>query len=690
MPERFKTPKLCFWAVMRARYDKEKTAIAYVPEHLKTPEICMMAVKTVGGRAFEYIPDNLRTEEMNRTRMHTLKPPRRKRRYCGFYMLHFKDKNDNTNISTIRTEIELLKFAWLVNNGEDFKGETIMLGANIDLSGMDWEPMGYAEFDDNQLFQGTFDGNGYVISGLRVEAFGQGLGLFGHVGSHGVIKNLGIVNSSVSFEHLVGGLAGNNDGTISNCFFSGSVLGIFGVGGLAGKNSGMITDCYAIGSIEGGFSCGGLVGLSENGGAIINCYAVEKEPENKFLDVLTSYKNGDALIGYKDDGEWIGTVQNSYYNSEASEQGDTEKGEGKTAEQMRNKNTYADWDFENVWGIDSFVNDGFPYLLKFSPIAKTQVAKIESQKYTGSKITPTPTVTLNGKELIPGLDFDYEYSENISALTGGKVAIIGKTSECFGRKTINFSIIDDLEWLYRADISWYNKGTIEFIITTPEQLAGLSLLVNSGEDMEEKTIKLGNDIALNDTTGWENWNENTHGLMRWIVIGDEKRRFLGTFDGCGYVVSGIFYQCLFGYVGSSGAIKNLGIKVSCVNGGSLAESNEGAISNCYVTENISGSLARYNKGKISNCYSVGKSRDEFIDFVSHNDGAVIGCYYNKEKIEQGNTGKGEARPIARMRDKSIYIGWDFENVWEMDSSVNDGLPYLRKITPPAIPAHSNA
>jgi len=73
-------------------------------------------------------------------------------------------------------------------------------------------------------------------------------------------------------------------------------------------------------------------------------------------------------------------------------------------------------------------------------------------------------------------------------------------------------------WDGTADVSWYIDGETEFIITTAEQLAGLAQLVNSGEDMSDKIIKLGDDIMLNDTTGWQGWADNPPG-NEWMAIG---------------------------------------------------------------------------------------------------------------------------------------------------------------------------
>jgi hypothetical protein len=229
---------------------------------------------------------------------------------------------------TISTAEELASLARLVREGNDMEGKTIRLAADIAINfaneSEDWISIGY----DNKPFRGTFDGGGHVVSGIRTRHVGW-RGLFGYVGSGGVIKNLGVADSVFEYDFYVGGIAGNNYGVISNCYFSGYVSGI-PLGGLVGNNHGAISNCYASGQVydyDGGFSgVGGLVGINEDGG----------------------------------------TVSSSYYNSETSGRSDTGKGEGRTTAQMRDKNTYVGWDFESVWDMDGSVNDGMPFLRKIS------------------------------------------------------------------------------------------------------------------------------------------------------------------------------------------------------------------------------------------------------------------------------------------------------------------------------------
>ena len=151
-----------------------------------------------------------------------------------------------------------------------------------------------------KVFSGTYDGNGYQISNLKVGAAGKELkntGLFGRLlgGSLKRVKlvdfltkggvNVGslvglsewgtiedsIVDGKVYGDSQVGGLVGENKGGISNSHAKGSVSGDSQVGGLVGKNAGSISNSHAKGSVSGDSQVGGLVGVSE--GSISNSHA---------------------------------------------------------------------------------------------------------------------------------------------------------------------------------------------------------------------------------------------------------------------------------------------------------------------------------------------------------------------------------------------------------------------------------
>ena len=138
------------------------------------------------------------------------------------------------------------------------RGKTVVLDSDIVLETADALPI--------PTFGGTFDGNGHTISGLVIEDSVSPAGLFGVLQSSGSVRNLhveGAITPSGDGENL-GGIVGENYGTIDSCTFNGSVSGERNIGGIAGENaeSGVIRSCEAAGAIFGQNMTGGLAGCN--------------------------------------------------------------------------------------------------------------------------------------------------------------------------------------------------------------------------------------------------------------------------------------------------------------------------------------------------------------------------------------------------------------------------------------------
>ena len=162
---------------------------------------------------------------------------------------------------TLSTPEELAGLAVIVGSGDaegaknNFKGKTIILAKDINLSGKIWTPIGHS----SGMFSGTFDGKGHTISGLGVvtplqEGWSRDYGLFGYLNGAAAVKNFilkGDIVASGDKYSRIGTIAGyleyaNNNPIIENCSFIGSLKGMNGVfnGGIAGYNyGGIIRNC---------------------------------------------------------------------------------------------------------------------------------------------------------------------------------------------------------------------------------------------------------------------------------------------------------------------------------------------------------------------------------------------------------------------------------------------------------------
>lgn len=165
---------------------------------------------------------------------------------------------------------------------------------------MGWMPLGWPSSTSKEIFNGNLDGQGYTITGLKINSDEDYMGLFGRIAAEtgeedsGVIRNLnveapevwGYAGGNTSYSGRVGVIAGqtNSGAVIDNC----SVNGGFVRGGAED------TPTQAVGGIVG------YIGTSTKG--ITNCTVTD-------LDVtVTSREDNPAvhlIAGYKPSSkEW--------------------------------------------------------------------------------------------------------------------------------------------------------------------------------------------------------------------------------------------------------------------------------------------------------------------------------------------------------------------------------------------------
>ena len=189
--------------------------------------------------------------------------------------------------------------------------------------------------------------------------------------------------------------------------------------------------------------------------------------------------------------------------------------------------------------------------------------------------------------------------------------------------------------------------------------------------------------------------------------------FEGTFDGNGYTISNFTihggsndYLGLFGYIGLTGQINNLGLENCTISGtsivgdsgpyyiGTLAGFNAGTISQCYTKGTVSGyyhvgGLVGRNAGEISNCYNTGSvtgynnvgglagsnSPGGFnLGNVNYSGGNILMCYSTGSVSGHSNVGglvgyDYQVRfPPIRPISSSSYTGSILNSFWDIQAS----------------------
>ena len=195
-----------------------------------------------------------------------------------------------------------------VSNGSDF---------------ITWTPIADWMGNRTTQYSGTFDGNNKTVSGLYFNGDSTCIGLFGSSESDGNIKNVGVVDSYFKGNDHVGGVCGNNAGTITNCYNAGNLTAIESsatVGGICGyNNGGTVTNCYNTGTVTATgsvASVGGVCGCSTE--LILNCYNIGT------VTATSSSADISGICGYN-----FGPIKNCYYLADTED----ENG-GKTAAQF--------------------------------------------------------------------------------------------------------------------------------------------------------------------------------------------------------------------------------------------------------------------------------------------------------------------------------------------------------------------
>ena len=265
---------------------------------------------------------------------------------------------------------------WLRDNDSAWSGSWTQT-ANIDMGGCEWtSAIGRSFFDSP--FTGTYDGGGFVISGLTIRNTGlANVGLFGYAGRGSIIRNIGFTGD-VEGAANVGGLIGQlENGRIESAFATGTVTGTFGqVGGLVGValtttgGGAEVLDSFATGTVIDPSSFPGIVG-GLIGRAEVNSF----DPD--VVRVSQSYAIG-RVTGVTDVGGLVGfssgtNVVNSFWDLNTSGVSRGVVGTGKTTSQMLDIATYAPWDIaegstaSNTWGICPDINGGYPFLTAFYP-----------------------------------------------------------------------------------------------------------------------------------------------------------------------------------------------------------------------------------------------------------------------------------------------------------------------------------
>lgn len=498
----------------------------------------------------------------------------------------------------------------IANHSTTFDGKFFKLTQDIDLGGTAWTPIGMEDgYSFTKYFAGTFDGDGYTISGLHIptSVSGEDKGLFGQVGQNGVIKNLGVIIApeGISISNLrtikAGGIVGEAKlCTIENCYVTGG--GIYCDGD------------FPTWDAEFTILMGSIAGIAENT-TIQNCYGT--------TDITLEFDNAVAYANLATKGIRIagiagraesGIIANCWYSGELRAHAKTIAYSHCYAAGITNEASAISNCLVLSRRIDASVdtnnNDQANYHVSSNAIAQS------SSSFTTNYVSPS--ATLNGA--VPSYDNDvngtkWETKTDVATplstwIATGKWAAHSEWNNCMPtlkkKDTNPFQSSTKQPYAFKEIISISTAAELAAINTNAAHLAG--------------SYKLTSDI---DLTGYNGNN--------WTPIGATATPFKGTFNGDGYVIEGLNAEGatqvgLFGVI-ESGTVENLGVKFGTLKstgasntfvGGIAGEIQDNStIQNCYTTGGAiiadlnsfgstaaGGIIGKGSQSTILNCYST--------------------------------------------------------------------------------------
>ncbi len=201
-------------------------------------------------------------------------------------------------------------------------------------------------------FVGGIVGSNYTTSSLITESY-----------SNGTITATATENNNC----YAGGIAGENNGTISNSYSTVEVTSVEYGAGVSGINYGTVDRCHASGNVYAEKWGAGIVAYNDGSAAnVTRCFAANNkiqvsEAGGIGMRMIGGFRNGASE---PDNTNYaLNSMEVSINNIPKTVYDDPLEGISVTQAQLYTQATYVNngWDFTDIWGIEEGV--GYPYLL---------------------------------------------------------------------------------------------------------------------------------------------------------------------------------------------------------------------------------------------------------------------------------------------------------------------------------------
>ncbi|WP_443724114.1 GLUG motif-containing protein [Ruminococcus sp.] len=544
--------------------------------------------------------------------------------FCKNYPTHYQKPEEVNGVYQIANAGQLYWFAAYVNT-YDYDNATYpnvaanaVLTADItvnegDVAGCDgtkaegwrvWTPIA----PNTATYAGKFDGQGHTISGLYFNNEEEDyVGIFGQLRDGGEIQNVGLKNSYFRGRNYIGGVVGENNGTVENCYNTGNVVGNKWVGGVCGYNDGTNNNCYNTGKVTGTSYVGDVCGQNDKG-TLTNCYYLADSETN----------NNDGTFGKTAEQFASGEVAYLLNGSESTDVAfcqNLDNGEPTDATPVLDSTHGTVYQFTNCNHADTYTNN---------KDAKSGDHSWDDNgfcRYNDSHYAEPEQV--NGVYQIENAGQLYWFAAFVNTEENGTYPNTSANAVLTKDIVVNENVLNEdgtlntsgtfREWIPIGDyISRYagkfngQNHTVSGLYYDDSGYAGLFSMMNDGTILNVGVVDsyLKSSSVSGAICAWNNGTiENCYNSGR--IYGKEDCGGISGFNG--------------------GIIKN------CYNTGTLEGGMDGTL-------NGVGGICGYNDETIENCHSVGKIENAvgYIGGVCALNFKVIrNCYFNSD-IYTGN------------------------------------------------------
>ncbi len=522
---------------------------------------------------------------------------------------------------------------WAKNVSFSYSNPKVYLTADINLSGHKWRPA--------EMFYQVFDGQGHQITNAYIRENGNYIGFFSMI-DNGSVENLGLTDSYIKGNGSCGGICGYNfGGMMRNSYVSNSTVDgsdAFMVGGLIGQHQGGVINCFVNAYVIGNHWNGLMIGSSLNNASVKNCYAagtmkylswcnmggiaaVSSEVSNCYSVWTSGGVVGNTIGPIADTSTFVKTNDGCILLTPIDFDGVIET--DLLSALNRGLVLYNDSSCL-TWAADTGnVNGGFPvfgsnhYIVQCKDVSDVSVEQVFVNNNYGVKVSWTENgdatqwriryrqhdrpdtaytiiTTSNNPDTIYGMPLRNTYDFNVHAVCNNNSRSAWSETQSL---VVDLPFWTDIVTTQPTGYVEDADGNVE--IYSAEGLAWLSVITHGlhnqpQSSFEEKTVTLKSDIDLDGyrwyPIGNERWWDGLAGVFR--------GGFSGTFDGQNHSISNIYIN---GASGLFGLLHLGGVKNVVLDGGTIIGGNGGLIGtamDCYEIFNCHSSATVYGGGAL--------------------------------------------------------------------------------------------